>query len=92
MKTNMTLRVIKIGGLWYVQGLNQRNGEWFRVSDHNTQPAAEKAMADFARHATRPDPWTRKANTASLTVHDSEDAYERMQLASMENQPAEGGW
>lgn len=92
MKTNMNLRVIKIGSLWYLQGFNRRNGQWFRISDHNTQEAAEDAGEKFQRDAARPDPWTKKANTARLTVHDSEDAYERAQLAAMENQPAIGGW
>lgn len=92
MKSIMQLRVIKIGALWYLQGHNRRNGQWFRISDYNTQEQAEKAGEQYQRHAARPDPWTKQANAVRLTVHDSEDAFERAQLAAMEQAHGNGGW
>lgn len=70
MKATMNLRVVKIGSLWYLQGHNRRNGQWFRISDHNTQAQAEKAGRDYQRHASAPDPWTKQGNTVTLAIHD----------------------
>jgi hypothetical protein len=66
----MNLRVVKIGSLWYLQGFNRRNGQWFRISDHNTQSEAEKAGLDYQRHAAKPDLWTKRGNSVTLAIHD----------------------